>query len=123
MAEKKLPETSEVKRAMIERHHPTISIRRQCELIGLPRSSLYYESAGESPYNLLLMRLIDQQYTKTPFYGWPRMTNYLHRQGRQVNHKRVQRLTLALARSAVSIGSAATWWPGNFPNSHLMGQW
>lgn len=45
---------------MIEREHAEISIRRQCQLLGLNRSSLYYEPAGESPYNLRLMRLIDE---------------------------------------------------------------
>ena len=67
---------------MIERGDPEISIRRQCELIGLNRSSFYYQPVGESEYNLLLMRLLDQQYTRTPFYGWPRMTSWLHRQSR-----------------------------------------
>lgn len=69
---KRLPDTIEAKRAMIERDHATISVRRQCELIGLNRSSLYYQPAGESPYHLLLMRLIDEQYLRAPFYGWPR---------------------------------------------------
>jgi len=82
---------------MIEHDHPEISVRRQCELIGLNRSTAYHQPAGESAYNLHLMRLIDQQYLETPFYGWPRMTAYLRRQGHQVNHKRVQRLTLAPA--------------------------
>jgi putative transposase len=58
---------------MIERGHPELSIRRQCELVGLNRSTFYYEPAGESEENLLLMRLLDEQYTRTPFYGWPRM--------------------------------------------------
>ena len=51
---------------MIESSHAAISIRRQCDLIGLNRSTLYYHPAGESPLNLELMRLIDEQYTKTP---------------------------------------------------------
>jgi putative transposase len=60
-------------------------------LIGLSRSSWYYEPAQESSENLHLMRLIDEQYTRTPFYGWPRMTGYLREQrGYLVNHKRVQ---------------------------------
>jgi putative transposase len=57
---------------MIEPGHPDISVRRQCELIDLNRSSWYYQPASEAEYNLQLMRLIDEQYTKTPFYGWPR---------------------------------------------------
>ena len=77
---------------MIESTHPDISIRRQCELIELNRSTYYYAPAGESEFNLHLMRLIDEQYLKTPFYGWPRMTAYLQRKGYAVNHKRVRRL-------------------------------
>ena len=69
-----------------------ISIRRQCALLGLNRSSYYYQPAQESALNLHLMRLIDEQYLKTPFYGWPRMTAHLRRQGYGVNHKRIQRL-------------------------------
>ena len=49
-------------------------MRRQCELLGLSRSSLYYEPAGEAAENLRLMRLIDEQYTACPFYGSRRMT-------------------------------------------------
>jgi putative transposase len=52
---------------MIELRHPQISVRRQCELIGLNRSSLYYLPATETPLNLELLSRIDQQYTKTPF--------------------------------------------------------
>ena len=51
-----------------------MSVRRQCELLGLNRSSLYYEPAAESAENLALMRLIDEQYTARPFYGSRRMT-------------------------------------------------
>ena len=77
---------------MIELDHPYLSVRRQCDLIGLNRATLYYPPAGETTLNLELMRLIDQQYTRTPFYGWPKMTVYLKRQGYRVNHKRIQRL-------------------------------
>jgi len=86
---------------LIERDHPEISVRRQCELIGLNRSSLYYEPAGESEYNLMLMCQIDEQYTRTPFYGWPRMTEHLRRQGYPVNHKRVQRLMRLMGLQAI----------------------
>jgi len=77
---------------MIEMNHPDLSVRRQCELVGLNRSTFYYTPATESEDNLQLMRLLDEQYRRTPFYGWPRMTAYLRRQGHLVNHKRVQRL-------------------------------
>jgi putative transposase len=86
---------------MIEPHHVQLSIRRQCELVDLHRSTLYYQPAGESAFNLHLMRLIDEQYLKTPFYGWPRMTAHLHRQGYQVNHKRVQRLMQKMGLQAI----------------------
>lgn len=69
---KKLPDSVETKRAMIEFAHTQITVRRQCELLGLNRSTAYYKPTAESPLNLKLMRLIDEQYTKTPFYGYPR---------------------------------------------------
>ena len=53
---------------MIELGHPKISVKRQCELIGLARSSAYYAPLGESAENLALMRLIDELYTLHPFY-------------------------------------------------------
>lgn len=65
---------------------------RQCELLGICRSGYYYEPAMESPMNLMLMRLIDEQYTRFPFYGSPRMTAWLCREGYGVNHKRIERL-------------------------------
>ena len=64
-------------RPLVERDHPEISVRRQCELLGVNRSGLYYEPVGESEENLLLMRLLDEQYTRAPFYGSRRMTEWL----------------------------------------------
>ena len=82
----------EQKRALVDPQHPKIAVSRQCELLGLSRSSFYYQPAEGSPYNLKLMRLIDEQYTRTPFYGILRMTAYLKGKGHLVNHKRVARL-------------------------------
>lgn len=69
-----------------------MSVRRQCELLGLSRSTLYYEPAAETAENLRLMRRIDEQYTAHPFYGSRRMTAWLIQEGEEVNRKRVQRL-------------------------------
>jgi putative transposase len=86
---------------MIEHSHPQISVRRQCTLVGLNRSSLYYLPTQETEENLLVMRLIDQQYTRTPFYGSRRMTHWLGRAGHEVNRKRVQRLMRKMGLEAV----------------------
>jgi len=82
----------EDKRMLIQANHAQISMTRQCELIGLPRSSYYYKPAGESEYNLVLMRIIDEQYLRTPFFGSRKMTDWLRLNGHAVNRKRVQRL-------------------------------
>ncbi len=89
------------KRELIEVGLEQISIRRQCELIGLNRASYYYELAGESELNLELMKAIDKQYTQTPFYGWPKMTVCLRKQGYLVNHKRVYRLMQKMGIQAI----------------------
>lgn len=86
---------------MIEPNHPSLSVRRQCELVGLNRASYYYEAGQESELNLNLMCLIDEQYTQTPFYGWLRMTAHLKRLGYAINHKRVQRLMNQMGLEAV----------------------
>ncbi len=65
---------------------------RQCDLLGVSRSGYYYQPVEESEQNLALMRLIDEQYTRTPFYGIRRMRAWLAREGHPVNHKRVARL-------------------------------
>ena len=91
----------EEKRALIEPEHPSISLVRQCELVGLARSSYYYQAVPESEENLLLMRLLDEQYTRTPFYGIGKMTAWLRTQGHEVNHKRVARLLRQMSLMAV----------------------
>jgi len=91
----------EVRRQWIDPNHSSISIARQCELTGLSRSSYYYPPVGESELNLKLMRLIDEQYTRTPFYGSPKMTAWLRRQDHAVNHKRVERLMRKMGLQAI----------------------
>lgn len=86
---------------MIDPHHAQLSVRRQCRLLGLNRSNLYYPAAGESEENLQLMRLLDEQYTKTPFYGVLKMTEFLRQQGYEVNPKRVRRLLRTMGLEAI----------------------
>jgi putative transposase len=69
----------ESKRALIEPEHADLAVVRQCELLGLARSSLYYRPREVTGRELELMRIIDEQYTLTPFYGIRRMTACLHR--------------------------------------------
>jgi putative transposase len=93
----------ELKRALVEADHPWLSIRRQCELLGLHRSSYYYQPVGESDLNLKLMRLIDEQYLRTPFYGYLKMTAYLrHKTESRINPKRVYRLMQLMDLRAVA---------------------
>lgn len=94
--------TVEQKRALVEPEQQQLSVARQCQLLGLPRSSYYYQPAGESEENLRLMRQIDEQYMRTPFYGIRRMTAWLPHEGYQVNHKRVKRLMRLMGIEAVS---------------------
>jgi len=70
-------------------------------LLGLSRSSLYYEPGGEAAEDLRLMRRIDEQYTARPFYGSRRMTVWLNEQGEEVNRKRVQRLMRVMGLEAI----------------------
>lgn len=78
-----------------------LSVRRQCELLGLARSTWYYEPASESALNLALMRRIDKQYMQTPFYGARRMTAWLAREGIEVSRKRVARLMRLMNLAAI----------------------
>lgn len=89
------------KRELIEPVQDMISISRQCELLDINRSSYYYCPQDESSYNLILMNLIDEQYTLRPFYGVPRMTAWLRREGHLVNPKRVRRLMRLMGLEAI----------------------
>lgn len=98
----------EQKRYLVEPQHPELSVRRQCELLGLARASYYYQPAQVSELNLKLMNMIDEQYTETPFYGWRRMTTHLRRDKKQkVNGKRIRRLMRLMGLQAIFPGPKA----------------
>jgi putative transposase len=78
-----------------------LSIRRQCELLGRSRASLYYEPAGEGAEDLAMMGRIDREYTEHPFYGSRRMTAVLRSEGYAVNRKRVRRLMGVMGLEAI----------------------
>jgi putative transposase len=82
----------ERRRQMIEPEHPRLSVARQCELISNSRSGFYYRPARETPLNLALMRLIDEQFLETPWYGSRQMARHPRREGYTVGGKRVRRL-------------------------------
>jgi len=90
-----------MKRTLIDPAITNLSISRQCSLLGLSRSTFYYEVGGESSENLRFMRLLDELYTATPFYGVLRMTAQLQRDGYIVNEKRIRRLLRLMALDAI----------------------
>ncbi len=91
----------ERRREMTNRQHPALSTVRQCALLGISRSSVYYRPRATSLEDLAVMKLIDQQYLATPFYGSRRMTVWLQRQGRPMSRKRVQRLMRTMGLRAI----------------------
>ena len=86
---------------MVDAEHDRLSITRPCRLMSIARSSFYYEGTGESPLNLRLMRVINEQFLETPFYGSRQMTRWLRRQGDPVSRKRVCRLMRLLGVHAL----------------------
>ena len=89
------------RREMVDRKHPKLPIVRQCALLGVSRSSLYYRPRAASEEDLSLMGEIDRQYLETPFYGSRRMRAWLGRRGVRVSRKRVQRLMRAMGLRAI----------------------
>jgi len=95
--------------AMIDRRHGALPVVRQCELLGVARSSLYYEPVPAHPADLDLMRRIDEQYLRTPFYGSRRMTAWLRRAGHEVGRKRVRRLMGLMGIEAIYQKPNTSW--------------
>ncbi len=92
------------RREMIDAQHKDRSMTRQCRLLHISRSGLYYDPVGESALNLALMRMIDEQYLKCPWYGSRQMTRYLKRQGYCVGRKRIRRLMRQMGLMAICPG-------------------
>jgi putative transposase len=87
---------------MIDHEQPELSVRRQCELLQLSRSGLYYEPVPQSPEELALMRRIDEIHLKHPFYGSRKLSDVLRKEGREANRKRVQRLMRLMGIEAMA---------------------
>ena len=86
---------------MVDYHHPSLSIVRQCQLLDISRSGLYYQPKGISEEDLTLMELIDRQYPVTPFFGARKIAAWLKSQGHLVNRKRVRRLMRLMGLKAI----------------------
>lgn len=86
---------------MVDQERSDLSISRQCQLVAVSRSSFYYKPKPVTHQDLVMMRLIDEQYLKTPFYGSRSMTKHFRRLGHKINRKRVQRLMLLMGLEAV----------------------
>ncbi|SFQ75402.1 putative transposase [Donghicola eburneus] len=76
----------------MKKEHPDLSVRRQCSLLSLARSTLYYQPHGESAENLKFMEIIDRQFLETPWYGARQMARHMQRQGHKCGRHRVRRL-------------------------------
>ncbi len=87
---------------MIDWNCPDLSVRRQCELLRLSRSGMYYEPAATSPDELALMRRIDEVHLKYPFYGSRKLSQELRNEGRDANRKRIQRLMRVMGLEAMA---------------------
>ena len=89
------------RRAMVRRDVPGLSLSRQCEVLSISRSSLYYKPKGESAETLALMRRIDELFLRYPFYGSRQMVRHLWRDGIRVGRHRVRRLMRLMGLQAV----------------------
>jgi putative transposase len=87
---------------MIDREQPELSVRRQCELLRVSRSGLYYEPEPTSAEQLTLMRRIDELHLKYPFYGSRKLSDHLRKEGHDANRKRIQRLMRLMGLEAMA---------------------
>ena len=110
---------------MIDPGHPRLSIVRQCELTSISRSSFYREPTAETEATLRLMRLIDEQFLETPWYGSRQMARHLRRNGWCVGRHRVRRLMskMGLARLNQLFGNSlrvsVMYLPQNTPRASI----
>jgi len=93
---------------MVERAQPALSVRRQCELLRVSRSGLYYEPEPTDPEQLLVMRRIDEVHLKYPFFGSRKVSLELRKEGRDINRKCVQRLMRLMGIEAIAPGPSTS---------------
>lgn len=93
--------TTEQKRAAVEPENRQVSIGRQCELLGVSRAAYYYRPRPVSHENLLIMRLLDEEYTRHPFYGARRLSDWVCRQGHPAGREKVGRLMKEMGIEAI----------------------
>ena len=98
----------EVRRELVERQSPEMSIVRQCKLLSIHRSGLYYTPSPESEENLGIMRWLDEQYLSTPFYGVERLLPLLTLLGYRINRKRLRRLMRMVGWQTLYPGTRTT---------------
>ena len=91
----------ERRREVVDKEHPQLSVRRQCRILKLQRSTYYYQPMGESPYNLELMKRIDELFMELPFFGSRQMRNILRDEGHSVGRGRVRRLMRKMGLMAI----------------------
>jgi len=97
-----LPESPAERLILIEREHSCLPITKQCHLLNVNRSNVYYQPAPVSDFDLFLMNRIDRIYTELPFYGSPKITKHLRLIDKLlVNHKRIERLMALMGLSAI----------------------
>jgi len=90
-----------MRKKIVQREHDNLSINKQCEILYINRSSYYYSPQGESDTNLEIMRVIDQEYMKYPFYGSRQMSRHLNRLGYKTSRHRVRRLMHKMGITAI----------------------
>lgn len=91
----------ERRRGIVDTGHPRLSVRRQCRILELHRSTYYYQTVGESLYNLGLMRRIDELFMELPFFGSRQMRNILRDEGHRIGRERVRRLMRKMGLMAI----------------------
>ena len=96
------------RRAVVDRRRPSLSVARQCKLLDISRSGLYYQPARISDNDLNLMKLIDCQYMVTPFYGTRKMAVWLKSERHCVNRKHVRRLMQLMCLKAICMFRSKT---------------
>jgi putative transposase len=94
---------------MLEPHESSLSVTRQCRLLNIRRSSFYYRPKPVKAEDLELMRLMDEQYLRTPTWGSRSMRNHLRRLGYKINRKRVQRLMHLIGLKAIYPKPRMSW--------------